>query len=120
MHTLILSQLVQLSWPLLTICTRTNANVIPAASWSVLEILRIEHLKERVLAEIDPCFAFGSVDANIAQLCSLPLFTSIYMETLRLRSSAVTARQPLNDEFQLGKWSFKKGGTLFAAPWLGA
>jgi cytochrome P450 len=82
-----------------------------------MDILRVG-IEDRVRAEFEPCFTPGSLDVDVQKLCSRPLLQSIYMETLRLRSSAGSARQPIEDGFRIDSWSFKKDGTLFTVPWL--
>jgi cytochrome P450 len=92
--------------------------VIPMTTWALLDVLRSGNIKKRLLAEIDPCFGRDSLKVDITRLCSLPLFSSIYMETLRLRGTSASARQPLAGDFRLGNWLFKKGSTIFAMPWI--
>jgi len=82
-----------------------------------MDILRTG-IEDRVRTEFEPCFAAGSFDVDVEKLCSRPLLQSIYMETLRLRSSAGSVRQPIQDGFTIGNWSFKKTGILFMMPWL--
>jgi len=96
-----------------------NANSIPAAIWAVLDIIRTEGLRERVMAETEPCFTADSFDFDVLRLCSQPLLNSIYMEELRLRAAATVTRQIVTDDFRLGRWKFRKGANIFAIPWFG-
>lgn len=96
-----------------------NANSIPAAIWAVLDIIRTEGLRGRVMAETEPCFTADSFDFDVSRLCSQPLLNSIYMEELRLRAAATVTRQIVTDDFHLGRWRFQKGANIFAMPWFG-
>ncbi|SPO02204.1 related to cytochrome p450 7a1 [Cephalotrichum gorgonifer] len=96
-----------------------NANAIPAAIWAVFDIIRVEGLRERVLAETEPCFTPHTLDFDLPRLCSLPLLTSVYMEELRLRAAATVTRQVVTDDFSVGPWWFRRGANIFALPWFG-
>lgn len=97
----------------------TNANAIPATLWSLLYIILSPNLASRVLAETSSCFDSATGSLDISALCSKPLLTSIYLETLRLTVAIAVARNPSVDGLRLGKWAFGKEATMISLGWFG-
>ncbi|KAK5996202.1 Cytochrome P450 monooxygenase calL-like protein [Cladobotryum mycophilum] len=70
----------------------SNANEIPIIIWVLLDIILSPNTTSRVLVEIQDAFDPGSTTPDIATLLSGPLMSSIFMETMRLRSAGSIAR----------------------------
>ncbi|KAF4981746.1 hypothetical protein FZEAL_2548 [Fusarium zealandicum] len=95
-----------------------NANAIPAAMWMLLECLLNHDIKARVMSEMEPSFIEGSLSFEIDKLCSGPLLTSIYCETLRVRAAAPVGRASLVPNLHLGKWRLKQGVAMLSMSWI--
>ncbi|KAK0724677.1 cytochrome P450 [Lasiosphaeris hirsuta] len=97
----------------------TNANVIPATLWALLNIYLTPGLPARVMAETSSCFDSETGSFDIAALCSKPLLTSIYHEALRYSVALTIARNPLTPDFKLAGWKMELGSLLISNPWYG-
>lgn len=74
--------------------------------WSTLEIFKDSSLLSRTRAELKKSFSPAALsDAHFSSqtLVALPLFQSIYAETLRLRVRAYAARYTGRSELQLNE-----------------
>lgn len=100
-------------------CPSVNANAIPAAMWMLLGVLLDDHIKDRLMAEIDPAFTASSLSFDKDILCSGPLLNSIYCETLRVRVAAPVGRTSLIPDLKFGKWKLKQGVTMLSTSWIG-
>ncbi|KAK7749838.1 hypothetical protein SLS53_000419 [Cytospora paraplurivora] len=94
----------------LALMVAANANAMMSASWFLIETLRDRALVPRLLAELDnarePTAEPGQVRFDIDRLCSQPLLSSIYTETLRLRIGLMINRTSQHKEVRLGPWRF--------------
>lgn len=97
----------------------TNANVIPATGWALLNVLASPGLTERVLAETAGCFDGEKDTLDVSALCSKPLLTSIYLESLRFSVATTVARNPVVDDFRLCGWTVPRDAALFTISWFG-
>ncbi|KAL2194105.1 cytochrome P450 [Corynascus similis CBS 632.67] len=101
-----------------------NSNVIPATLWALLSVLLSENLTERVEAELAQCLVDNKEEGDgafdVAALCSKPLLTGIYLESLRHCAATTSARNPVADGFQLRGWSMPKDSCMMSIVWFGA
>jgi cytochrome P450 len=87
--------------------------------WALWEILQDADLLEAVCSEIDGCFRPYSFELDPQKLTTLPLLSSIFMETLRVRVAAPIGRTTLTDAVRIGKWRFPKEAPILSTSWLG-
>lgn len=86
--------------------------------WSALEIFKDPSLLSRARAELKTAFSPTDLfNANFSSkiLVALPLFQSIYAETLRLRVRAYAVRYTGRSELQLNEWAFPKKSIILAS-----
>ena len=102
-----------------------SSNAIPASSWMLMHILDPKGdktLLPRVLVELETARSDDGI--NVPTLISLPLFQSIFQETLRLYADVLVTRD-INSDLLLpvddGKRQiqFRKGDLVMAPSWLG-
>ena len=91
-----------------------NANAIVTAAWFLIEIYSDPTLLPRVEAEVKSAqrprlVASEPIRFDIDRLCQSPLLQSIYAETLRLRVALLINRTPVQSDFELAGWRFRKG-----------
>ncbi|KAH6623804.1 cytochrome P450 [Chaetomium tenue] len=98
----------------------SNANVIPATGWVLLNVLLSENLKERVTAELAECFDEGKDAFDVSALCSKPLLNGVYLESLRFCAATTSARNPVTDDFKLRGWSMPRDSLMLSIVWFGA
>ncbi|KAK4211200.1 cytochrome P450 [Rhypophila decipiens] len=105
-------------------------NATYATIWALLHILREgPNLISRVLAESAPYFQEPNSLSirDTTELSRLPLLSSIFMETLRLRAASPVGRTPIDDTFYLSspspplniKWKLDKDVHIISSSWLG-
>jgi hypothetical protein len=94
------------------------SNAIPTTGWMLFHILSSpQDLLPRVLSEISTVQTpDGTLD--IPKLITLPLFLSIYTETLRMYV-AVNVTREVHADFVIDGHLLKKGNTIMAPSWLG-
>lgn len=95
-----------------------TSNAIPATGWMLFHIIMSpQDLLPRVLSEISTAQnPDGTLD--IPKLITLPLFLSIYTETLRMYV-AVNVTREIHADFVIDGHLLKKGNTIMAPSWLG-
>jgi hypothetical protein len=95
-----------------------TSNAIPATGWMLFHIIMSpQDLLPRVLSEISTAQnPDGTLD--IPKLITLPLFLSIYTETLRMYV-AVNVTREIHADFVIDGHLLKKGNTIMAPTWLG-
>jgi hypothetical protein len=95
-----------------------TSNAIPATGWMLFHIIMSpQDLLPRVLSEISTAQnPDGTLD--IPKLIALPLFLSIYTETLRMYV-AVNVTREIHADFVIDGYLLKKGNTIMAPTWLG-
>jgi hypothetical protein len=95
-----------------------TSNAIPATGWMLFHIIMSpQDLLPRVLSEISTAHnPDGTLD--IPKLITLPLFLSIYTETLRMYV-AVNVTREIHADFVIDGHLLKKGNTIMAPSWLG-
>ncbi|KAK4142879.1 cytochrome P450 [Dichotomopilus funicola] len=98
----------------------SNANVIPATLWGMLNVLVSENLTARVTAELAECFDESTDKFDVAALCAKPLLTGVYLESLRHCAAVTSARNPVTDNFQLAGWSMPRNSLMLSIVWFGA
>lgn len=87
--------------------------------WALLDIILCENLSQRVLAETRRAFEPGTTalkDPDV--IFSGPLLTSIFMETLRLRTAGSVARYCTVDNLRLGDWVIPRDSIVLTSSWL--
>ncbi|KAM7219587.1 Cytochrome P450 [Rhypophila decipiens] len=105
-------------------------NATYATIWALIHILRDgPNLISRVLAESAPCFQQPNSLSirDTTELSRLPLLSSIFIETLRLRAASPVGRTPIDDTFYLSspspplnmKWKLDKDVHIISSSWLG-
>ncbi len=97
---------------------RANTNLVPSAMWCALEIFKDSSLLSRTRAELeDICLPNALSEAHFSSqtLVGLPLFQSIYAETLRLRVRAYAARYTDRSELQLNEWTFPRKSIILVS-----
>ncbi|CCA68432.1 related to cytochrome p450, putative-Talaromyces stipitatus [Serendipita indica DSM 11827] len=76
----------------------TQANALPIEFWFVYQIALNKSLQPTLLAEIGPAFDENNKIVNLNHLLhNAPLLNSIYWESLRYTSGAVSVREVLED-----------------------
>jgi hypothetical protein len=95
-----------------------TANTIPATGWMLFHILSSpQDLLPRILSEVSTAQnADGTL--NVQKLLALPLFASVYTETLRMYV-AVNVTREVHADFVIDGHLLKKGNTIMAPSWLG-
>jgi len=95
-----------------------TSNAIPASGWMLFHIITSpQDLLPRLLSEISTTQnPDGTLD--IPKLITLPLFLSIYTETLRMYV-AVNVTREIHADFVIDGHLLKKGNTIMAPSWLG-
>jgi hypothetical protein len=95
-----------------------TSNAIPATGWMLFHIIMSpQDLLPRVLSEISTAQNPNGT-LNIPKLTALPLFLSIYTETLRMYV-AVNVTREIHADFVIDGHLLKKGNTIMAPSWLG-
>ncbi|KAG9235358.1 cytochrome P450 [Amylocarpus encephaloides] len=99
-----------------------NGNAIPVGCWILIESIRTPGLLEALREEIMTAVSIDednkeSLILDIATLLSLPLLSSVYTETLRLRISTTPTRQLRND-LLVGGYVLKAGNHVMVPSWL--
>jgi cytochrome P450 len=98
----------------------SNANVIPATAWVLLNVLLSENLTERVTAELGECFDSAKDAFDVAALCGKPLLSGAYLESLRYCAATTSARNPVTDDFKLCGWNMPRDALMLSIVWFGA
>ena len=86
--------------------------------WSALEIFKDAGLLSRARAELNAsCSPTALSETNFSSktLLALPLFQSIYAETLRLRTSAYAARYTDRSELQVNEWTIPEKSIILVS-----
>ncbi|KAF3942406.1 hypothetical protein ABW19_dt0201094 [Dactylella cylindrospora] len=101
------SHTVALHWAL-------TANATPVVHWMLIYILRNPYLIPKLRAELATAITLSpTMQVNWQTLTKLPLFLSIYQETLRLTVTSMTARIVIEDT-PIDSYVFKKGRMVLA------
>ncbi|KAK6343742.1 hypothetical protein TWF730_011331 [Orbilia blumenaviensis] len=91
-----------------------NANAIPAITWGLIYILRNPDLIPRLRAEIETAITLTpELKIDLPLLTKLPLFLSIYQESLRLTVANMAARI-VTEDTELEGYLLKKGRLAIA------
>jgi hypothetical protein len=101
----------------------SNANVIPATAWVLLNTLLSPNLTQRITAELasslTPDSSFPPT-FHLPTLFSKPLLTSTYLEALRYCTATTSARNPITSTFTLAGFTFPRNTLLLSIAWFGA
>lgn len=98
-----------------------NSNAIPCTGWILFEILKHPGLLQRLRDEITPSIQkneSGKTSIDIPSLlANCPLLTSLYLETIRLRTSSTVTRR-LTQDLEIDGYLLKKNNHLMASSWI--
>ncbi|KAF4634070.1 hypothetical protein G7Y89_g4045 [Cudoniella acicularis] len=99
-----------------------NGNAIPIASWILLEAIQdaklLMALREEIMtAVMQNKESPEDIHLDIPKLLSLPLLSSVYTETLRLRIST-TATRKLRNDLEVDGYILKAGNMVMVPSWL--
>lgn len=84
--------------------------MVPCAIMALIHILEDKDLQDRFHNEMQSNFGGQrTTDINLKKLISIPLFSSIYAETLRLHVKTYTVISSPHENVPLGKWWLPKG-----------
>ncbi|KAJ6256256.1 Cytochrome P450 monooxygenase calL [Drechslerella dactyloides] len=91
-----------------------NANTPPVISWMLIYILRNPLLLPKLQKEVESAIVLApKLSIDWSALMRLPLFLSVYQESLRLSVSNMTARI-VTDDTDVDGYIFKKGRMMLA------
>ncbi|KAK6526158.1 hypothetical protein TWF281_011194 [Arthrobotrys megalospora] len=91
-----------------------NANAIPTVAWGIIYILRNPDLIPRLRAETETAIILSpELKIDLQALTKLPLFHSIYQESLRLTIANMAARI-VTEDTDLEGYNLKKGRLVVA------
>jgi hypothetical protein len=100
---------------------RINGNAVPITCWIIIDAIRtpvlLASLREEISTTVSSSKKTGNVDFDVPKLLSLPLLSSVYTETLRLRISTTPTRQLLND-LEVDGLILKQGNAVMIPSWL--
>lgn len=85
----------------------------------MLHIIIDKDLTDRVQSEIASTFDYQSNNIKLDKLMKLPLFNSIYRETLRLHAASAVGRTPTLESELPGGWKIKPDVPIMTTNWLG-
>ncbi|OQE26989.1 hypothetical protein PENFLA_c006G09514 [Penicillium flavigenum] len=80
----------------------SNANVVPAVFWYILESFKDLELQEKLKTELEDCSKPETGDFDIPKFSTKPLLQSTYAEVLRLCVTTTTTRTNEDANFKLG------------------
>lgn len=98
-------------------CNRLNTNTIPVCTWALMEVIKDAKLfqatREEALQALVTDPVSGKRTFDMQKLTALPLFQSIYAESLRLHMSLNLTRTA-TETFTMAGYTLPKGCTIQA------
>jgi hypothetical protein len=89
-------------------------NIVPSATWSIIEILRKPQLAKQIVTEISRHTSTGSATPNIDRVASTPIFQSISHESARLHMAHCRTYILEKDMALDERWTLPKGCTTIS------